>query len=76
MQDLNDMIFFAEVAERGGFAAASRVLGLPKSRLSRRVAKLEDQLGVQLMQRNSRKLSLTSVGELYLRHCIAMRESA
>src|SRR5437773_1935248 len=40
MQDLNDMVFFAEVAERGGFAAASRALGIPKSRLSRRVADL------------------------------------
>ncbi len=76
MQDLNDMIFFAEVAERGSFTAASLALGLPKSRLSRRVAGLETQLGVQLMQRSSRKLSLTQAGELYLRHCIEMREAA
>ena len=75
MEDLNDMIFFAEVAERGSFTAASRVLGLPKSRLSRRVASLETQLGVQLMQRSSRKLSLTQAGELYLRHCIEMRDA-
>jgi len=76
MQDLNDMIFFAEVAERGSFTAASRALGLPKSRLSRRVASLEAQLGVQLMQRSSRKLSLTPPGELYLRYCIEMRDAA
>lgn len=76
MQDLNDMIFFAEVAERGGFTAASRALGLPKSRLSRRVASLEAQLGVQLMQRSSRKLSLTQAGELYLRYCVEMRDAA
>lgn len=76
MQDLNDMIFFAEVAERGSFTAASRALGLPKSRLSRRVASLEAQLGVQLMQRSSRKLSLTQAGELYLRYCTEMREAA
>ncbi len=76
MQDLNDMILFAEVAERGSFTAASRALGLPKSRLSRRVAGLETQLGVQLMQRSSRKLSLTQPGELYLRHCIEMRDAA
>jgi DNA-binding transcriptional LysR family regulator len=76
MQNLNDMLLFAEVAERGGFAAASRTLGLPKSRLSRRVASLEAQLGVQLMQRSTRRLSLTPAGELYLRHCTAMRESA
>ena len=42
MQDLNDMLYFAEVVERGGFAAAGRALGLPKSKLSRRVAELEE----------------------------------
>ena len=76
MQDLNDMLYFAEVAERGGFAAAGRALGIPKSRLSRRVAELEAQLGVRLLQRTTRTLSLTEVGELYLGHCLAMRESA
>ena len=76
MQDLNDMVYFAEVAERGGFAAAGRALGIPKSRLSRRVAELETQLGVQLLQRSTRSLSLTPAGELYLRHCAAMRDEA
>jgi DNA-binding transcriptional LysR family regulator len=76
MQDLNDMVFFAEVAERGGFTAASRALGIPKSRLSRRVADLETALGVQLLQRSTRRLSLTAAGDLYLRHCAAMRDAA
>jgi DNA-binding transcriptional LysR family regulator len=76
MQDLNDMLLFAEVVERGGFAAAGRALGMPKSRLSRRVAGLEAQLGVRLLQRTTRKLSLTEVGETFLRHCQAMRETA
>jgi DNA-binding transcriptional LysR family regulator len=76
MQDLNDMLFFAEVVERGGFAAAGRALGVPKSRLSRRVSELESQLGVRLLQRTTRRLSLTGVGEAYLRHCQAVRESA
>lgn len=76
MQDLNDMVFFAEVAERGGFAVAGRALGVPKSRLSRRVADLEAALGVQLLQRSTRRLSLTPAGELYLRHCAAMRDAA
>ncbi|WP_421955400.1 LysR substrate-binding domain-containing protein [Polaromonas sp.] len=76
MQDLNDMLYFAEVVERGGFAAAGRALGLPKSRLSRRVAELETRLGVRLLQRTTRKLSLTQVGEIYLRHCNAMRDEA
>jgi DNA-binding transcriptional LysR family regulator len=76
MQDLNDMLYFAEVVDRGGFAAAGRALGIPKSRLSRRVAELEDRLGVRLLQRTTRKLSLTEAGELYHRHCVAMREEA
>lgn len=76
MQDLNDMLFFAEVAERGSFAAASRALGLPKSRLSRRVAGLEARLGVRLLQRTTRRLSLTDVGAQFLRHCVAVREEA
>lgn len=76
MNDLNDMLYFAEVVERGGFAAAGRALGIPKSRLSRRVAELEARLGVRLLQRTTRKLSLTEVGEAYLRHCQVMRDAA
>jgi DNA-binding transcriptional LysR family regulator len=76
MVDLNDMLYFVEVVERGGFAAAGRALGIPKSRLSRRVADLEMHLGVRLLQRTTRKLSLTPVGESYLRHCQAMRDAA
>ena len=76
MQDLNDMLYFAEVVERGGFAAAGRALNIPKSRLSRRIAELEERLGVRLLQRTTRKLSLTEVGSAYLRHCQAMRDAA
>ncbi|HEY5322216.1 MAG TPA: LysR family transcriptional regulator, partial [Caldimonas sp.] len=76
MQDLNDMLFFAEVVDRGGFAAAGRALNVPKSRLSRRVADLESRLGVRLLQRTTRKLSLTQAGEIYHRYCVAMREQA
>ena len=76
MQDLNDMVFFAEVVDRGGFAAAGRSLGVPKSRLSRRISELEARLGVRLLQRTTRKLSLTEAGEIYHRHCVAMREEA
>lgn len=76
MQDLNDMLYFTEVVDAGGFAAAARRLGLPKSKLSRRVAELESRLGVRLLQRTTRKLSLTDVGALYLRHCSAMRDAA
>ena len=76
MQDLNDMLFFAEVVDRGGFAAAGRALNVPKSKLSRRISELEARLGVRLLQRTTRKLSLTQAGEIYHRHCVAMREQA
>ncbi len=76
MQDLNDMLYFAEVVDRGGFAAAGRALGVPKSKLSRRVAELESRLGVRLLQRTTRKLSLTEAGELFHRHSVAVREEA
>jgi DNA-binding transcriptional LysR family regulator len=76
MQDLNDMLYFAEVAAAGGFSAAARHLGIPKSKVSRRVSELESRLGVRLLHRTTRKLSLTDVGEVYLRHCESMREAA
>lgn len=76
MHDLNDMRYFAEVVRQGSFAGAGRVLGVPKSRLSRRIARLEDELGVRLLQRTTRKLSLTSAGELYYPHCVAVSDEA
>ncbi|MBC3362347.1 LysR substrate-binding domain-containing protein [Pseudomonas sp. SWRI154] len=72
MQDLNDLYYFAKVVEAGGFAAAGRLLGIPKSRLSRRIAELEERLGARLLQRTTRQLKLTAVGERYLSHCQAM----
>jgi len=72
MQDLNDLYYFAKVVEAGGFAAAGRLLGIPKSRLSRRIAELEERLDARLLQRTTRQLKLTAVGERYLRHCQAM----
>jgi DNA-binding transcriptional LysR family regulator len=76
MHDLNDLYFFAKVVEHGGFMAAARQIGVPKSRLSRRVAELEARLGVQLLQRTTRRLALTEVGQAYFRHCQAMLAEA
>lgn len=76
MHDLNDMLYFAEIVERGSFAAAGRALGIPKSRLSRRISELEAQLDVRLLQRTTRTLSLTDAGQAFLAHCNAVRESA
>ena len=51
MQDLNDLYYFAMVVDHGGFAAAERALGIPKSRLSRRISQLETDMGVRLLQK-------------------------
>ncbi|AXK40385.1 LysR family transcriptional regulator [Crenobacter cavernae] len=76
MRDLNDFFYFAKVIECGGFMAAGRQLGVPKSRLSRRVAELEAKLGVRLLHRTTRRLALTEVGESFYRHCQAMLAEA
>ena len=72
MQDLNDLYYYAKVVEYGGFAPAERALGIPRSKLSRRIAALEEQLGTRLIQRSTRHFSVTETGKQYLRHCQAM----
>jgi len=74
--NLNDLMYFSQVVEHGGFSAAERVLGISKSRLSRRVSELEASLGVRLLQRSTRKLALTEAGELFYQHCRAMLAEA
>lgn len=76
LPDLNDLYFFAAVVEYGGFSAASRAIGVPKSRLSKRIAQLEDGLGVRLLQRTTRKFVVTEAGERFYRHCQAMLAEA
>ena len=71
VRDLNDLNFFAAVVANGGFSAASRALAIPKSRISRRVAALEGQLGVRLLERSSRRFSVTEVGQDVYRHARA-----
>ncbi len=70
--DLNDLYYFAQVVDHQGFAPAGRVLGIPKSKLSRRVAMLEERLGVRLIQRSTRRFSVTELGQTYYAHCKAM----
>jgi DNA-binding transcriptional LysR family regulator len=71
MRDLNDLSFFAAVVANGGFSAASRALDVPKSRISRRVAALEGQLGVRLVERSTRRFNVTEVGHDVYRHARA-----
>ncbi|MEG2049955.1 MAG: LysR family transcriptional regulator, partial [Comamonas sp.] len=63
LPDLNDLYYFALVVEHGGFAPASRALGIPKSKLSRRIAQLEERLGAQLLLRSTRSFAVTEVGK-------------
>jgi DNA-binding transcriptional LysR family regulator len=72
MRDLNDLYYFVHVVEHGGFAPAGRALGMPKSKLSRRIALLEERLGARLIQRSTRRFSVTEVGQSYYAHCKAM----
>lgn len=76
MQDLNDLQFFAMVVDHGGYAAAERALGIPKSRLSRRIAQLESDLGVRLLQRSTRKFAVTDIGQSVYRHAQSMLSEA
>ncbi len=75
-QDLNDLYLFALVVKQGSFTAAGKVAGLTTSRISRRIAGLEERLGVRLLHRTTRKLALTAIGELYYQHCQAMVSEA
>ncbi|WP_323158654.1 LysR substrate-binding domain-containing protein [Pseudomonas viridiflava] len=72
MFDLNDLFYFVQVVECRGFAPAGRKLGIPKSKLSRRIAGLEERLGVRLIQRSTRKFAVTESGRDYYGHCVAM----
>jgi DNA-binding transcriptional LysR family regulator len=65
MSDLSDLRTFVQVIERGGFAAASKGLGITPSGVSKLVTRLEDRLGVRLLHRTTRRLSLTPEGEIY-----------
>ena len=70
MRDLDALLMFADVASRGSFSAAARATGVPKATLSRRIQKLESDLGVRLMNRNSRQIALTEAGRAFHDHCV------
>lgn len=76
MQDLNDLYYFVQVVDHRGFAPAARALGMQKSRLSRRIALLEEHLGVRLLQRSTRQFSVTEIGQEYYRQCLVVLAEA
>ncbi len=69
MQDLNDIDYFVQVVELGSFTAASKALGVAKSQLSFRVARLEASLGVRLIQRTTRRSHVSEIGRRYYEQC-------
>jgi DNA-binding transcriptional LysR family regulator len=76
MLDLNDFFYFVQVVDRGGFTAAGRSLRIPKSTLSHRLQELEQNLGVRLLNRTSRRFGLTDAGSEFYRHSVAMLREA
>ncbi len=77
--ELELMGLFATVVEQGSFTGAAEVLGMPKSSVSQKISRLESRLGVRLLQRTTRRLSLTPQGEVYVAHCqelLALARSA
>jgi DNA-binding transcriptional LysR family regulator len=67
--DLNEMLVFARVVQAGSFTTAAANLAMPKSTVSRKVSELEERLKARLLQRTTRKLSLTDVGRIYYDYC-------
>lgn len=65
---LDDIARFQEVLERGSFSAAARALGIPKSTLSKSVARLEETMGVHLLERTTRRLRATEIGRTVAQH--------
>ncbi|MDM9621808.1 LysR substrate-binding domain-containing protein [Rhizobium sp. S96] len=74
--DMNDFVYFAAVVRHGGFSAAGRVLGLPKSKLSRHISSLEERLGVRLIERTVHRFRVTDIGHSLYRHCENMLREA
>ncbi|WDD99231.1 LysR family transcriptional regulator [Thalassomonas actiniarum] len=69
MKNYNDRVVFAHVAQSGSFTAAAKALNLTKSNVSQRISRLEQEIGVRLLERTTRSISLTEAGRLYFEYC-------
>src|ERR1700755_1847938 len=76
VQDLNNLYFFARVVDFGSYTAAAKALGLKYSKFIPHIAALETELGVRLINRTTRRLSLTEAGKTFHRHCLALLDEA
>ena len=74
MKNLNDMMVFATVVEKGSFTAAALAFDLPKSNISRKINRLEQNIGARLLERSTRSQHLTEVGKVYYNHCLRIQE--
>lgn len=72
--DLNDMMIYLKVVECGSFTLAANNFNLPKSNISRKVSRLEEKLGVKLLERSTRSLHMTEIGKVYYQHCLRIQE--
>lgn len=69
LKDLNDMMLFMAVIDAGSFTLAAERLNIPKANLSRKVSRLEQQIGITLLERTTRSHHITEAGKSYLAHC-------
>jgi DNA-binding transcriptional LysR family regulator len=76
LENIDDMILFAEVADCGSFTKAGVRLGIPKSTVSQRISQLEARLGLRLLNRSTRTVTLTGSGLVYVEHCRRVRAEA
>lgn len=74
--DLNDLYYYVKVVEHGGFSQAGLALGIPKSKLSRRIADLEQKLNVSLIYRSTRQFHVTEIGQTFYQQCKNVVEEA
>jgi DNA-binding transcriptional LysR family regulator len=70
MDRMTSMATFVKVVESGGFSAAARTLGMSPSMVTAHVQSLEERLGVRLLNRSTRRVSLTEVGHAYYERCL------
>jgi LysR family transcriptional regulator AphB len=75
MVDLNDVALFVQIVRSGSFAEAGRRLGMPSNTASRRMQQLETDMGVRLMQRSTRRLTLTNAGHAFFAQCAGQVEA-
>lgn len=70
MSDLNDLQIFSQVVEHNGFSGAARALGIAPSSVCRRIGKLEEELGIRLVQRTTRRFAVTALGMEFHNYCV------